>query len=579
VNVALSSLSGLSSAEGAALLFGIGLLVASARVLGELARRLRQPAIVGEILAGVLLGPTVLGRLWPEVGGRLFPAEGTLATVLQSLATVAITLFLLVAGLEVTLSTLWRRGRAALSVGLFGILVPFAVGLTVAWWAPGWLGGVGTTQHLPFALFMATALSISALPVIARTLMDLGLYRTDLGVLIVAAAVFNDLVGWFVFALVLGMLDHGQASGERLPLAYTFGLVLTFALSLLTFGRRWIHRGLPWIERRSLRPGGVLSFALTAALICAAFTEWVGVHAVFGSFLFGVAIGDSSHLRERTRATMEQFISLFFAPLFFASIGLRVDFLAHLDLGLVLVVLGIAVFGKVLGGGLGGRLGGLSWNESWAVGFGLNARGAMEIVLGLLALENGLIGAELFVALVVMALVTSMMSGPMIQVLIGRRRSTPRFTDRLRSDGFVRPLRAANRFAAIEKLVDVAARVHGFDRVAVTEAVLARERSLSTGLPNGVAIPHARIEGLAQPIVAVGVSPEGLDFDTPDGALTRLVVLSLTPADNTRAQLEVLADVARTFRDPGTAQRAAAAEEFSEFLEFVQAQRGLDAAD
>ncbi len=561
---------GLSSPDVVALFLGFALLLGAARVLGGVARRVRQPAVLGEILAGILLGPTVLGQLAPAVGEHLFPASGPRAIVHEGMSALAITLFLLVAGMEVNLSAIWRQGRAALAVGWLGVAFPFALGLAAGLAAPDAMGMEPGTESLTFALFLAAALSISALPVIAKTLMDLGLYRTDLGMLIIAAAIFNDIAGWIIFAVVLGLMGAREGVASTLALPGTVAMTFGFALVVLTVGRVALDRTLRWIQARSRRPGAVMSFALAAALVCAAFTEHIGIHAVFGAFLFGVALGDSRHLREQTRTTMERFISFFFAPIFFASIGLRVDFAAHFELGLVLLVLGIACLGKVLGCGLGARLGGLSWPESWAVGFGMNARGAMEIILGLLALEAGLIGESMFVALVVMALVTSMLSGPAIGALLTPRTGRRSFLQHLPAGAFVGPLRARDRWEAIADLCSVAAELRGLDPDVVARAALARERTQGTGLPNGVAIPHAHIAGLSAPIVAAGVSSGGLDFDSPDGGRSHLVLLVLTAEGDGRSQLEIVADVAATFPDLASTAVCAQARDHAELVARVQ---------
>jgi Kef-type K+ transport system membrane component KefB/mannitol/fructose-specific phosphotransferase system IIA component (Ntr-type) len=553
----------LSHQEITALLLALGVLLAGARVLGELARHFNQPAVLGEIIAGILLGPTVLGQLAPQFSAFLFPAAGGGALALDGLMTLAITLFLLVAGMEVDLSTVWRQGRLALVVGLAGILVPFVLGLSGAWFFPEMMGREPGADQMIFALFIATALSISALPVIARILMDLNLYRSDLGMTIVAAAVFNDLVGWIIFAVILGLI--GVGGGASAGIAATIGMTLGFAAFMLTLGRVLIHRLIPWIHAHASWPGGVLGFALTLALVCSAFTEWVGVHAIFGSFLAGVALGDSSHLRQRTRATIAQFISFIFAPLFFAGIGLRVNFIAHFDLGLVLLVLVIACLGKVIGCGLGGRLAGMNVRESWALGFGMNARGAMEIILGLLALEYGLISEPLFVALVVMALVTSLMSGPAMQRIL--RLKKPRCVVRyLRPKAYLPALKATSRKEAIAELSQALALAAGLDPITVTEAVLAREALMPTGIGRGIAVPHARLEGLSGPWAGVGISRVGIDFDAPDGYPALLIFLLLTPKQDDGVQVELLADIARTFRQRDNFEQSLQAKGFTEFI-------------
>ena len=400
----------------------LGLLLGVARVLGELAQRFHQPAVLGELLAGVILGPTVLGSLAPEAGAFLFPQAGPNAIALNTITTLAVVLFLLVAGMEVDLSIIGRQGKVAPRVSISGIVLPFIIGLAAAWLAPQALGRDLDADPLIFSLFLATALSISALPVIAKTLMDLDLYRSDFGMIIVSAAVFDDLVGWIIFAIILGLIN--SASSHSNHILMTIILTLAFAGVMLTLGRWLIHKLLPFLQAYTRWPGGVLSFALVLALFGAAFTEWIGIHAIFGSFLVGVAVGDSSHLRERTRVIIDQFVSFFFAPVFFASIGLKVNFITHFDLVPVLTVLLIACVCKLAGGTLGARWGEMPKRESWAVGFAMNSRGAMEIVLGLLALQAGIIRDRLFVALVIMAIVTSMMSGPAITAHTPSRQET-----------------------------------------------------------------------------------------------------------------------------------------------------------
>jgi Kef-type K+ transport system membrane component KefB/mannitol/fructose-specific phosphotransferase system IIA component (Ntr-type) len=556
----------LSHQEVAVLLAGLGVLLAAARLLGEIARRFQLPAVFGEIMAGILLGPTVFGALAPNISELLFPRSGGGALLLDGITTLAIVLFLLVAGMEADISTVWRQGRAVATVGLAGIVVPFSLGFGMAWFFPPLMGHEAGTSALLFALFLATALSISALPVIAKTLMDLDLYRSDLGMMIVAAAVFNDLIGWIIFAVILGML--GVTGSEAMSIGTTIGLTLLFVVFMLTVARWTIHRVLPWIQAHTSWPGGQLGFVLSLALLGAAFTEWIGVHAIFGSFLVGVAMGDSPHFRERIRGTIDQFVSFFFAPLFFASIGLKVNFATHFDPMLVLVVLIIACLGKVVGCGLGGRLAGLSHRESWAIGFGMNARGAMEIILGLLALRFGLISEALFVALVIMAIATSLMSGPAMQKIL-RLKKPRRFINFLPSRGLVR-LEARTRDQAVMELAALLGPVEGIRTETVIEAVLARERLMSTGLGNNVAVPHARLANLTQPVVVLGLSASGIDFDAPDGRPAQFILLILTPEDDNGAQVEILADIARTFRNREFRQAAMEAAGMTEFLALVK---------
>jgi Kef-type K+ transport system membrane component KefB/mannitol/fructose-specific phosphotransferase system IIA component (Ntr-type) len=559
---------GLSPSEVVAVFLALGVLLSMARICGEIARKLNQPSVVGELLAGVLLGPTVLGSFYPDLMGRVFPSDGPVAVVLNGFVTVAIALFLLVAGMEVDLSTIWRQGKTAISVGVGGMLMPFGFGFLVACVAPLALGCEPDADRVAFALFFATALSISALPVIAKTLMDLNIYRSDLGMVVIAAAVFNDLIGWLCFALILGIMSAG-GNGHAWGIGGITIATLAFAAFVLTIGRWFIHRSLPWVQAHTSWPGGVLGFALSLGLFGAAFTEWIGVHAIFGAFLVGVAIGDSSHLREQTRAIIHQFISFIFAPLFFASVGLSVNFLTHFDLSITLLVLLIACIGKVIGAWLGAAVGGVRGREAWAIGFAMNARGAMEIILGLLALQNGVIRERTFVALVIMAIATSLLGGPAIRWCLRLRR--PRRLDQfISAKAFLVRLKAATRRDSVRELAQVGAAAAGLDRALIDAAVWDREMQGATGIGKRVAVPHARIDGLKSPVIAVGLSDNGVDFDAPDGDPARIIFLLLTPRQDDGAQIEILADIARKFGDENTRAKALQVGGFTEFLALLR---------
>ena len=546
----------------------LGTLLALARALGEFCRRLSQPPLVGEIIAGMLLGPTVLGTLAPQLNGMLFPRTGDSALVMDGLTTLSIVLYLMVAGIEVNLSTIWKQGRSAFTVSIAGIVFPFLLGFSTAWFTPGLLGRQPTDTSLIFALFFATALSISALPVIVKTLRDLALYRTDMGMIVVASAVFDDLIGWILFAAILSTMDASGTHGRSI--IETIGLTLAFAAGMLTVGRWLIHRILPWLQAHTSGPGGVLGFALCLALFGAATTEWIGIHAVFGSFFVGVAIGDSSHFREDTRTTIDQFVSYIFAPLFFASIGLRLNFATHFDWSLALVVIVIACAGKVLGCGLAALWSGMEQREAWATAFGLNARGAMEIILGVLALEHGLIQEQMFVALVALAVTTSLMSGPAMWHLL--RLTVPRrFIDHLSPSVFLNRLRAGNYTEAIEELSQAVSSAVGLSAETITTAVLEREHTMPTGIGNGVAVPHARLEGLPAPVVGVGLTDTGIDFNAPDGQLAHVVFVILTPTHDHGAQIDILADIARTFDDAAMHEAALQVRSYTELLALLRA--------
>jgi len=544
------------------ILLSLGVMLALARFLGEMAKRFNQPAVIGEIFAGIILGPTLFGSLFPDAVWFLRPtAESKL--VMNGFTNIAVVLYLLVAGMEVDLSKVLRLGKTASFVSLSGILIPFSLGYLAVVLFPQWVGYTSGVDKIIFALFFATALSISALPVIAKMLMDLNYYRTDIGMVIIASAIFDDLAGWIIFSIILGQM--GGREGGGLPLGMVVLVVLLFAGGMLTVGRWIINRVLPRILAYASWPGGGLSFVVSLGFFGAAFTEWVGIHAVFGAFMVGVALGDSQHMRKRTKETLDQFVSFIFAPLFFVSIGLKVNLIANFDLSLTVVVITLAFVGKVAGCGFGARLGGMPVRESMAVGFGMNARGAMEIILALLAMEHGLIGAKMFVSLVIMALTTSIVSGPMMQFILKSKRKR-QVGDYLLSKAFINPVKAGDVSGAIREMSAAVAPTCGLDAVEVEKAVSDRERIVPTGLGFGVAIPHARIKNLRGPVIGVGLSWNGVDFNATDGKPAKLIFMILTPQDDLTAQVEILSEISRMVKDHDLCERMKRARTHTEML-------------
>ncbi|MBK6447249.1 MAG: cation:proton antiporter [Bacteroidetes bacterium] len=405
----------LSHHEVVVLFLSIGIMLLMSRFLAELGRRIGLPIVMGEMIVGILLGPTVFGAISPDWYEGLFPGSGPVAISIQAIVKLSVVMLLFVAGMEVQLPVMLKQGRLALSTSLTSMVVPFSLGFWISWQWPELFLRATNVPPLVFSLFFGTALAITALPVIARILMDLNIYKTKIGMLIMAAAMFNDLLGWLIFSVVLAMVEN---RGVGTDIGLTILYILLFGILMLTLGRKILNRVLPFIQTKFSWPGGVLSMGLGLCFLAAAFTEGIGIHAILGAFIMGIAMGDSVHLHERAREIIHQFVTNIFAPLFMVSIGLHVNFIEHFNLVLILLVLGLAFVGKIVGAGAGAIAGGLNFRDSAAVAMGMNARGAMEIILGTLAFRAGIIQVELFVALVVMALVTSLASGPAIRRIL-----------------------------------------------------------------------------------------------------------------------------------------------------------------
>ena len=396
------------------LLSSIGGILILARIFAELGKKIKMPIVMGEIMLGIILGPTIFGTLSPDLCNFIFPKTGAAKIAMDGITSLAVIMLLFVAGMEVQLQIMLKQGKTAIYTSFTSMVIPFMLGFSAVWFFPTFFVFL-PDRKLVYALFFGIAMAVSALPVVTRILMDLNLFKTKIGMIIMAAAIFDDLTGWLLFSFVLSLM--GQ-QGEVTSIWFSITMILSFGLFMLVIGRYIINRALPWIQQKLSWPGGVLSIALGLCFLGAAFTEYIGLHAILGAFIVGIAFGDSVHLQEREREIIFQFVMNVFAPLFFVSIGFKVNFIANFDLALVLIVFFLAVGCKVFGAALGGYIGGLTKRESIAVGFGLNARGVMEIILGTLALNAGLIDSKMFVALVIMALVTSMISGPVMKRFI-----------------------------------------------------------------------------------------------------------------------------------------------------------------
>jgi Kef-type K+ transport system membrane component KefB len=394
----------------------VSTLLLSARLMGELFRKLKLPQVMGELMAGILLGPSCLNKIAPDLYHSLFAAHETAGVAFDGLARIGILLLLFVAGMEINLKTIQQRMNTAAAISFTGIAFPFLVGFGATWYFSDYLFPAGMDKRLATSLFMGTALSITALSVLAKILIDIDMIKSKFGSLIMTSAMIDDFIGWMLFSLVISVANLDSASG--FATWQVMFMVIGFATFILTIGKRLIHFSFIFSNRYLSRNGGTLSVGIVFCLLGAIFTEWLGLHAIFGAFMVGIAVGDSDHFSHRTREMLHDIVTFIFAPLFFVSIGFRVDFFQNFEWPIILFVLLIAITGKLAGGYIGARWGKFSKGESIAIGFGMNARGSQEIVLGLIALNAGLITDQVFVALVVMTFVTIMMAGPAMKYFL-----------------------------------------------------------------------------------------------------------------------------------------------------------------
>lgn len=413
------------------LLVQLTLILGLARLLAWLLDRLGQPPVIGEMIAGFLLGPIAFGALAPELHRWLFAPEHLPA--LNGISQIGIALFMFIIGAELRAPQGARASLlAATWVGVLALAVPFALGLGLAplLHAEHAPNGVG---FWPFALFVAISLGVTAFPVLARILKDRDLTRGTVGRLALAAAAIADALAWILLALVVALV------GARGWEGFLRALLGLGAIAAIGFGllRPLIAR---WLARHAGdgRPnGGVLGLLLVGVCAMAAATEWLGLHAVFGAFLFGLCLPRDDRLLEVLIERIEHVAVLALMPVFFALAGLNTsaDAFAAAALPTLALILAIAIIGKLLGGGFGARIAGLSWRDAFAIGALMNTRGLMELVVLKIGLDAGVIGREIFTMLMVMAIVTTLMTSPMLSAYLRGGKSLPSSNETARRSG------------------------------------------------------------------------------------------------------------------------------------------------
>jgi Kef-type K+ transport system membrane component KefB/nucleotide-binding universal stress UspA family protein len=385
-------------------------LVGAARFLGHLMRRLGLPSVVGELGAGLLLGPTVFGRVWESGFDWLFPSDQLQGGLIVAVGWVGIALLLIITGFETDLALIGRLGRASALVSTLSIAVPLAAGLVVGVVLPdSFLGSEAT--RLSFTLFIGGALAVSSLAVVAKILSELGFMRRDFGQITVAAGMANDVFGW----LFLGAISALAASGEFAPaeLGLTLAGMALFIVGALTVGQRGVDELLRRTRRAGENIGGGVTIAVLVALAFAVVTQWIGVEGVLGAFIAGIVLGRSRFQQAAVLGHIESITASFLAPVFFATAGLRVDLGLLVDndaVGWAALLVTVAIVAKFLGAYVGARWARLSRREGVALGAGLNARGALEVVIATVGLSLGVLNDTAYTTVVLVPLVTSLLS-------------------------------------------------------------------------------------------------------------------------------------------------------------------------
>lgn len=396
-------------------------IIAASRMMGKLFILFGQPAVVGEMAAGILLGPSLFGLLAPEAFGFVFPKD-TLGT-LKLLSQVGVCFFMFSVGMDVNIKHLSGKAHTAVVVSHASIAFPYLLGVLLAYFLFTDLAAPGAT-FTAFALFMGISMSITAFPVLARIIRERGLAKTALGSTAITCAAVDDVTAWSILAIVVSVAKATSLSGSALNLL----LVLAFGGVMVVGVRRLLPR---WLgdERmeRDEPTKGTLATIVCIVVAAALSTEVIGIHALFGAFLAGAIMPETHDFRHKISMRLEDFSSVLLLPLFFAFTGLRTQIGLLDDLQgwlLCLVIILVATLGKLGGSAVAARLTGMSWRVSLQLGALMNTRGLMELIALNIGYDLGILSPRLFTMLVIMALVTTMLTGPLL-TLFGKQRLEP----------------------------------------------------------------------------------------------------------------------------------------------------------
>lgn len=432
------------------LLVQAAVLLATARLLGEVAQRLRQPSVVGELLAGIVLGPSLLSGLVPAAGQWLVPQTPVQGHLLEVLSLLGTLFLLFITGLETDLTLIRRHARTAIGVSLGGIVVTFSSGFALGQLLPDDLL-VDSSRRLVFALFLATAMSISAIPVIAKVLMDMNLLRRDVGQTILAAGMSDDTTGWILLSIVSGLASGSAVNAGTI--AKAVGSVAVFMLVSFTVVRWLIRKTLPLAQNYLISRDKVLSLLVVGMFGWAAVTQGLGLEAPLGAFVLGILFGQTNSLSEELTERLHSVALGIFTPIFFAVSGLKVDLRQLLQPRLALLavtVIAVACVGKIVGTYLGARL--IGRRDHWTAlsyGAGLNARGAMEIIIATIGLSLGILSQSMFSIIVLMAMVTSLMAPTALRWVLQHVKTSPEEQQRLEQEA----LRSNNLVANLRRVL------------------------------------------------------------------------------------------------------------------------------
>lgn len=514
------------------LLLQLSIIFILTNFVNSFLKKINQPTITGNLLVGIILGPTILGSFFPKIYNFIFPQNLVQVAMLDTLGWFGLFLVLLSTGIEVDFSSIWKQRKNALVISILDIIIPIVFSMAFIYFLPSRYFEFSDNKFIT-SFFISVIMTISALPIAIRALREVGIMKSDLGFLIISALTINDIIGWIVFTLLLSLFSMKFFDWEIAIKIILYTGIFTFLA--LNIGKKivnWLF--LKVINQDSDGVQGVLAVLISTGVVFGLITLEIGIHTLFGFFIAGIVAGDSPIFTKSARNTVHNFVYSIFASLFFVNIGLKINFFESFNLFLALFITFVGVAGRYLGAWIGSTL---SKNIKYRniISIAHTPGGEMHIVVSLIALSFGLLNKELFVAIVFAAILSSIINGPWLAI------ASKRFNYLESFEVLVYPgikLEAQYKEQAISKLLDLLKLE--YREANILENVLDREDIVCSGLQNSIAIPKGNVEDETKTKIIYARLENPINWNSLDGKLTKNIFLILTSREEQENQIKVV---------------------------------------
>lgn len=514
------------------LLLQLSIIFILTNFVNSFLKKINQPTITGDLLVGIILGPTILESFFPKIYNFIFPQNLVQVAMLDTLGWFGLFLVLLSTGIEVDFSSIWKQRKNAIVISTLDIIVPIIFSMTFIYFLPSGYFEFSDNKFIT-SFFISVIMTISALPIAIRALREVGIMKSDLGFLIISALTINDIIGWIVFTLLLSLFSMKFFDWEIAIKIILYTGIFTFLA--LNIGKKIVN----WLFSKVINQDsdgvqGVLAVLISTGVVFGLITLEIGIHTLFGFFIAGIVAGDSPIFTKSARNTVHNFVYSIFASLFFVNIGLKINFFESFNLFLALFITLVGVTGRYLGAWIGSTL---SKNIKYRniISIAHTPGGEMHIVVSLIALSFGLLNKELFVAIVFAAILSSIINGPWLAV------ASKRFNYLESFEVLVYPgikLEAQCKEQVISKLLDLLKLE--YREVNILENVLDREDIVCSGLQNSIAIPKGNMEDETKTKIIYARLENPINWNSLDGKLTKNIFLILTSREEEENQIKVV---------------------------------------